>query len=99
MAFHLTPKRSAKEALTHSHRASFGNQKIGTDYQRVRETRKEGKPENGSALLHWCFYSYLFTWNFVIPSLKYAFICLAAAMPALVLASAVCAPIFFGVEK
>lgn len=42
---------------------------------------------------------YLFTWNLVHPSLKNAFICFAAAMPALMFASAVCAPIFFGVEK
>ena len=42
---------------------------------------------------------YLLTWNFVSPSLKNALICLAAAMPALMLASAVCAPIFLGVEK
>ncbi len=42
---------------------------------------------------------YLFTWKRVSPSLKKAFIWRAAAMPALVLASAVCAPIFFGVEK
>lgn len=42
---------------------------------------------------------YLFTWNFVMPSLMKPTICFAAAMPALVFASAVCAPIFFGVEK
>ena len=42
---------------------------------------------------------YLFTWNLVQPSLKKALICLAAAMPALVLASAVWAPIFLGVLK
>ena len=45
------------------------------------------------------FWFYLFTWNFVSPSLKKALICLAAAIPALMLASAVWAPIFFGVEK
>ncbi len=42
---------------------------------------------------------YLFTWKRVSPSLKKALICLMAAMPALMLASAVCAPIFLGVEK
>ena len=50
-------------------------------------------------LMKQIYFFYLFTWNFVSPSLKKALICLAAAMPALVLASAVCAPIFFGVEK
>ena len=43
--------------------------------------------------------NYLFTWNLVHPSLKNALICLAAAIPALIFASAVCAPIFLGVEK
>ena len=45
------------------------------------------------------FSYYLLTWNLVSPSLKKALICLAAAIPALMFASAVCAPIFFGVEK
>ncbi len=45
------------------------------------------------------FSYYLLTWNLVSPSLKKALICFAAAMPALMFASAVCAPIFFGVEK
>lgn len=45
------------------------------------------------------FSYYLLTWNLVSPSLKKAFICFAAAIPALMFASAVCAPIFFGVEK
>ena len=47
------------------------------------------------------FYSchYLFTWNLVTPSWIYATICRAAAIPALTLASAVCAPIFLGVVK
>ena len=34
-------------------------------------------------------FDYLFTWNLVSPSLKKALICLAAAIPALMLASAV----------
>lgn len=42
---------------------------------------------------------YLLTWNLVHPSAKKAFICLAAAIPALMFASAVCAPIFLGVLK
>ena len=46
-----------------------------------------------------CILTYLFTWNFVQPSAKYALICFAAARPALVLAYAVCDPIFLGVEK
>ena len=53
-----------------------------------------------TACPHNRFYqNYLFTWKRVSPSLKKALIWRAAAMPALVLASAVCAPIFFGVEK
>ena len=47
---------------------------------------------------YFCHY-YLFTWNLVHPSLKYAFIWTAAAIPAFILASAVCAPIFLGVLK
>ena len=43
--------------------------------------------------------NYLFTRNFSQPSFRKPTICLAAAIPALILASAVCAPIFFGVEK
>ena len=44
-------------------------------------------------------YFHLFTRNFSHPSFRKPTICLAAAIPALILASAVCAPIFFGVEK
>ena len=43
--------------------------------------------------------NYLFTRNFSHPSLMKPTIWCAAAMPALMLASAVCAPIFLGVEK
>lgn len=43
--------------------------------------------------------SYLFTWNLVTPFLMKSTIWLAAARPALMLASAVSAPIFLGVEK
>ena len=39
--------------------------------------------------LYFVLYYYLFTWNLVSPSLKKALICLAAAIPALMLASAV----------
>ena len=42
---------------------------------------------------------YLFTWKRVLPFWMKSTICLAAAMPALMFASAVCAPIFFGVAK
>ena len=41
----------------------------------------------------------VFTRNFSQPSFRKPTICLAAAIPALILASAVWAPIFFGVEK
>lgn len=43
--------------------------------------------------------SYLFTWNLVTPFLMKSTIWWAAARPALMLASAVSAPIFLGVEK
>ena len=43
--------------------------------------------------------TYLFTLNFSQPSFRKPTICLAAAIPALIFASAVWAPIFFGVAK
>merc|ERR1711934_171239 len=42
---------------------------------------------------------HLFTLNFTSPSLKKRTICSAAVTPALLFASDVCAPIFFGVQK
>ena len=42
---------------------------------------------------------YLLTWNFLLPVLKKSALWLAAAIPALMLASSVWAPIFLGVAK
>ena len=65
----------------------YGNEKIG---------RKVQCP----SALYWNIrMDYLFTLNFSLPFLMKSTICFAAAMPALVLASVVCAPIFLGVEK
>ncbi len=64
----------------------YGNEKIG-------------RKECPSALYRIIRVDYLFTLNFSLPLLMKSTICLAAAIPALVLASVVCAPIFLGVEK
>jgi len=56
----------------------------------MRNYKKKGPQINVGAFLMMCrLFPYLFTWNFVSPSLKKALICLAAAIPALILASAV----------
>ena len=47
----------------------------------------------------WQINYYLFTWNLFQPSFRYATTCSAAAMPALMLASNVWAPIFLGVKN
>ena len=97
--------RSGFEPETHS---LEGCCSIQLSYQ----TDQNKQPKNGESrisaakVLNICetykfsaYKIYLFTWNLVSPSLKKALICLAAAIPALMLASAVCAPIFLGVEK
>lgn len=62
--------------------------------------KKIGRKAQCPSALYWIIrVDYLFTLNFSLPFLMKSTICLAAAIPALVLASVVCAPIFLGVEK
>ena len=97
--------RSGFEPETHSLEGCCSIQlSYQTDHKRTE--RRELSRISAAKVLNICetykfsaYKFYLLTWNFVSPSLKKALICLAAAMPALMLASAVCAPIFLGVEK
>jgi len=57
-------------------------------YAKKNKPTKDAKASTPCEFNLFTFY-YLFTWNLVQPSLKKALICLAAAIPALMLASAV----------
>ena len=64
-----------------------------------REKWKRGSLHLPSLVLSSREKAYLFTWNLVQPVAKKLLIWLAAAIPALMLASSVWAPIFLGVAK
>lgn len=54
-----------------------------------RKIKEEPDTLSDVRLFSYTLLYYLFTWNLVSPSLKKALICFAAAIPALILASAV----------
>ena len=82
----------------------------GNEVQEVKGKKKQqyitpwepgsfNRIDYGFTAAYECEASHLFTWKRLLPVWKKSTICLAAAIPALTLASAVCAPIFFGVAK
>ena len=87
--------RSGFEPETHSLEGCCSIQlSYQTDHKKTAEKRKT--QISAAKVLNICenykfsaYKFYLFTWNLVSPSLKKALICLAAAIPALMLASAV----------
>ena len=79
---------------------SLGTDKVGSLFK-IRETLALDTFANSaiSFIVAIRTADYLFTLNFSQPSFRKPTICLAAAIPAFIFASAVWAPIFFGVEK
>ena len=67
--------------------------------QGLRQVEKRGELSLPPSMKNKLLRSYLFTWNLVQPVAKKLLIWLAAAIPALMLASSVWAPIFLGVAK